>query len=280
MIRELDEVIAGHLRWMNQFNRVLVCGTDSEPGMTAVDAHCSCTFGKWYYADDQGLSGLWPAQLKQAASLHKQMHDLARHLLTRPATQRVAADDYDRFTATAYRFKATVRGLQFKLIRDVCLVDHLTGAWNRSSLMQRLAEEYDRMVRHGDPCCLCMMDLDFFKAINDRHGHVTGDLVLQNLVRIASQRLRRYDSLTRFGGEEFLFCLPRTTVHEAAAVMNRVRLDIAENTIVLNDGQGIQLTASFGVAEMSDALPIEETLEAADRALLRAKASGRNLVCC
>lgn len=280
VIRELDVVIAGHLRWMNQFNRVLICGTDSDSSMTAVDAHSSCVFGKWYYGRDSGQAETWSVQLKQAGALHKQMHDLARCLLEQPGGRPIVPDDYDRFTATAYRFKTTVRRLQFELIRNVCLVDHLTGAWNRSSLLQRLAEEYERMLRHGDSCCVCMMDLDFFKVINDKHGHSTGDLVLQSVVRVASRRLRRYDSLTRYGGEEFLFCLPRATVQEAVAAMERVRMDIAENPIVINDGQSLLVTASFGVAEMSESLPVEEVLEVADRALLRAKAIGRNQVCC
>lgn len=279
MIRDLDAVVASHLRWINEFNRILICRSKPDPSMMATNAHRCCRFGEWYYGRDPSKVEAWSAKLRQIETVHELMHDLARGLLENMAMPTVETDDYDRFTSVAFRFKAAVRALQFKLIREVCLVDHLTGAWNRSSLMQRLVEEYDRTVRHGEACCLCMMDLDLFKVINDSYGHGIGDQVLQGVAKIAAQRLRRYDSLIRYGGEEFLFCLPKATLQEAVAAMERVRARIEDTSIAISGGRSVSVTASFGVAELSAALSIEDNIEVADSALLRAKASGRNCVC-
>lgn len=279
MIRDLDAVITSHVRWMSELNRVLIFKSEPNPSMMATNAHRCCEFDEWFYGRDRSKNAMWTTKLRQIEAIHKQMHDLATGLLGGMVIQAAETDDYDRFISMAFRFKAAVRALQFKLIKEVCLVDHLTGAWNRSSLMQRLAEEYDRTVRHGESCCLCMMDLDFFKAINDRYGHGIGDQVLQGVARIAAQGLRRYDSFIRYGGEEFLFCLPKLTLQEAVAAMNRVRARIEASPIGLSGGRCVSVTASFGVAELSSVLSIEDNIEVADSALLRAKTNGRNCVC-
>lgn len=282
-IQELDQIMNAHLQWMNGYHRVLICGEPPSPGVVAANAHRLCAFGTWYKNLDMAEYEPWSAHLKQIDSTHRQMHDTAADLVrgqARSATgPAIAAGDYDRFADHAYRFKTGIRALQMKLIKDVCLVDHLTGVWNRSSLIQRISEEYERMLRHGDMCCLCMMDLDHFKAINDQYGHAVGDQVLQAVTGVARQRLRRYDAIFRYGGEEFLFCLPKTSMAEAVESMERIRADIAATPIRLDSSSDICITASFGVAELSPLASIAESIEAADQALFQAKATGRNRTC-
>ncbi len=207
------------------------------------------------------------------------MHASAAELAQNAPGNPIVPETYDRFSDHAYRFKTGVRALQMKLIKDVCLVDHLTGVWNRSSLVHRLSEECDRMLRYGGTCCLCMIDLDHFKIVNDRHGHAAGDRVLQHVAATAQQRLRRFDSIFRYGGEEFLVCLPKTELAEAIASMERVRHDLAQAVVVIDGEQEICVTASFGVAELRATQSIEACIEAADHALFVAKATGRNRVC-
>lgn len=277
-IQDLDRISDAHLQWMSGYHRVLICGAPADPEVAAPDAHRTCAFGTWYGSLDLAEYQSWSAHLKQIDAMHRQMHETAARLLHGRAKIPLFAEEYDRFAEHVYRFKTGIRALQMKLIKDVCLVDHLTGVWNRSSLTQRVSEEHDRVLRHGGSCCLSMMDLDHFKAINDRHGHAVGDEVLQEVTKIARQRLRRYDSVFRYGGEEFLFCLPRTSPFEAVASMERIRADIAEARLAAGSGLDIRITASFGVAELSVSRPIEESIEAADHALFQAKAGGRNRI--
>lgn len=280
-IAQLDQVIDGHLRWISRVNRTLLCKGEPDADLIAIDAHRSCAFGKWYYDLDMAQWEPWAASLGEIAVTHEHMHTLAaRQTLKHTRDEKVSIEDYDRLTEAAYRFVTAIKALQSQLIHEVCLVDPLTGAWNRGSLFQKIAEEYNRMGRHGEPCCLCMMDIDHFKRVNDSHGHAVGDHVLRTVVAIAARHLRSYDSLFRYGGEEFLFCLPMEGLTEARIAMERVRTDISTQLIPLPNGKTIAITASFGIAEMTPLLSVEENIEAADRALYRAKAGGRNLVCC
>lgn len=278
-IHELDRITDAHVQWMKGYHRALLCGSLPEPEVTAPDAHHSCPFGVWYRELDPEIHAPWQSQLRHIESAHRQMHESAAELVRKVPAGPLVADAYDRFADHAYRFKTGMRALQMKLIRDVCLIDHLTGVWNRSSLQQRVAEECERIQRYGGSCCLCMMDIDHFKIVNDRHGHAVGDRVLQTVAATAQQRLRRFDTIFRYGGEEFLICLPRTTIDEAVASVERIRADIAAATVVVDGLPDIRITASFGVAELRPDAGIEACIEIADQALFMAKATGRNRTC-
>lgn len=279
-IQELDRIADAHLQWMTGYHRALLCGVSPAPEVMAPDAHRACAFGVWYRQLDLAEYQPWTSHLQHVESLHRQMHESAVELARNARGAAIAAETYDCFADRAYRFKTGVRALQMKLIKDICLIDHLTGVWNRSSLGLRLSEEYDRMQRYGGTGCLCMMDIDHFKVVNDRYGHAVGDRVLQLVAATAQQRLRRFDTIFRYGGEEFLVCLPRTSVDEAASSMERIRADIAGAALRLDNGHEIRVTASFGVAELRLAQGVEESIEAADRALFIAKSGGRNRTCC
>ena len=279
-IRELDSGVNAHTRWLDNVHKALVCGTVPDTDAVDVDSHRHCKFGQWLYGAESADWQRWADELRGVEESHRTLHDLVQRILQyRGHGQSIPTEVYDAFVDHSMRFKLAVRALEFGLISDVCLIDHLTGVWNRSSMMQRLAEEYDRMLRTGQTGCLCMMDLDHFKAINDRHGHLAGDTVLQAIARIADRCLRPYDSMFRYGGEEFLFCLPNTSPDMAVAAMERVRADIEASGIPIKDAGEVRMTASFGVAAMSSTLSMQECVEEADRALFCAKAGGRNRVC-
>ncbi|MCP5267651.1 MAG: diguanylate cyclase [Zoogloeaceae bacterium] len=279
-IKDLELIADAHLRWIHGYNRTLVCGDPPSPEIMAADAHHTCEFGRWYQSLDPASVKPLAGQLKYLGDTHRAMHESAAAIAGEAASGRIDAKRYDGFSDHAYRFKTGIRALQMKLIREVCLIDHLTGVWNRSSLIQRISEEHERMLRHGGSCCLAMMDIDHFKTVNDRFGHAVGDQVLQAATRTVRQRLRRYDAVFRYGGEEFLICLPRASMTEAVTLVERIRTDIAAEVVRTEDGTAIVITASFGVAELSPTLPIQNCIEAADQALLRAKAAGRNQTCC
>lgn len=280
-IRQLDSGVNAHSRWLGQLHQALICGVEAPPSTTAQNSHTLCAFGRWYYGDRPADWQQWQAELDVIEELHTRMHGLARDFFSRrDSASAIPVEEYAAFVEASIRFKNAVRELEFKMIQEVCLVDHLTGVWNRASMFQRLTEEHGRTLRGGHPACLCMMDLDHFKAINDCHGHIAGDEVLQAVIDIANASLRTYDSIFRYGGEEFLFCLPNATVATAAAVMERVRTDIEAASIQLRNGVVVHLTASFGIAPLLSASPVEESIELADRGLFCAKANGRNQVCC
>ena len=161
-------------------------------------------------------------------------------------------------------------------IQELATRDALTGTNNRRHLMEQLQQEKSRSGRSQGSLCVCIIDIDHFKAVNDRFGHVVGDTVLKTFARVAQTDLRATDCLGRYGGEEFLLILPGTTLETAQGVAERMRLRIEQATLPELGDRGV--TASFGVAEYRAPEDIMACVARADKALYEAKAAGRNRV--
>lgn len=162
-------------------------------------------------------------------------------------------------------------------INQLSLHDPLTGALNRRAVIRRL-QLLLTLAQRGHPFSLVLLDLDHFKAINDRHGHAGGDAALVHAVRVLGQTLRDGDELARLGGEEFCALLPHTDLASAAQVAERLRAQLAAEPCRWH-GSDIMLTASFGVVQARPGeLRAEALLMQADQLLYRAKAAGRNQV--
>jgi len=154
--------------------------------------------------------------------------------------------------------------------------DSLTGLLNRRSFYEHFEREWKRSIRHGHPLSCLMVDLDFFKKINDSHGHQAGDTVLRLFAGLLRDQCRAGDFPCRCGGEEFAVFLPDTTEEGATVWAERVRMALATATFSVA-GESVRLSASFGVAQrLPDTSNAHELLGCADRALSVAKQTGRN----
>lgn len=162
--------------------------------------------------------------------------------------------------------------------RYLATVDGLTGLFNRRYFFEMARREYERSLRYGHPLSAVMLDIDWFKRVNDTHGHPVGDQVLQAVAQICKEKLREVDLLARYGGEEFVILLPNTALHGARQVADRLHRSIGE-MVVHPNGASIRVTVSLGVAELGASCPtLEGLLECADQALMKAKQAGRNRV--
>jgi two-component system, cell cycle response regulator len=155
--------------------------------------------------------------------------------------------------------------------------DFLTRVWNRGEILSFLRRELARARRKATPVGLILVDVDHFKSINDRFGHQTGDLVLQELARRFTESLREYDGVGRYGGEEFLLIMPGCDLHTTIRRANEIRVFIASQP-VLAASKSTSVTVSMGVSVGEVSEDIETLLHRTDAALYRAKASGRNRV--
>ncbi|HEY9192308.1 MAG TPA: diguanylate cyclase [Methyloversatilis sp.] len=159
-------------------------------------------------------------------------------------------------------------------------IDYLTGVFNRRHFMERAELELSRAIRYGGDLAILMMDIDFFKQINDRYGHKVGDNVLKKLAEVCCVTLRTVDIFGRLGGEEFAILLPQTDRAGAALVAERLRESIAQAKVPLEGGLPATFTVSIGVTSISSKDDnIDVLLNIADAALYDAKNSGRNKVC-
>ena len=169
-------------------------------------------------------------------------------------------------------------------LRESALTDALTNLYNRRHLEACLTNEIDRARRYRVPLSCIMFDIDHFKAINDTHGHDSGDKVLVAVSSLAKQLARSTDIVARFGGEEFVILLPNTTAQAAYQVAEKLRTGIADLKVVLADSHSVNVTASFGVTELPQQADSEvdshQLLNSADEALYQAKSEGRNRSVC
>ena len=166
----------------------------------------------------------------------------------------------------------------FEKLEQLAHRDGLTGALNRRSIERLLYEELDRMLRTGQPFGVAMLDIDHFKRINDRHGHLVGDDVLRRFTVKVAAEMRATDRLGRYGGEEFLLLLtPATDIDAAAVAVDRIRIAASRHDWD-EVAFGLDVTFSAGVTMCRDGDSSEQLLTRADRALYRAKSEGRNCV--
>jgi diguanylate cyclase (GGDEF)-like protein len=166
-----------------------------------------------------------------------------------------------------------------KTINELAIRDELTGTHNRRYLLSLIETEKIRSVRCGHAMTLCLLDIDFFKRINDTYGHAAGDTVLRQFCKVVQQHVRGTDSFGRYGGEEFMLMLPETAALDALVLAERVRQAV-EKMRCIDDGNEIALTVSIGVAELRPGEQISQTVARADEALYLAKSAGRNRVEC
>lgn len=164
-------------------------------------------------------------------------------------------------------------------LRDLAMHDPLTGVWNRSAILDILSSEMNRATRHSGSVALILADLDHFKSINDTHGHLAGDEVLRLVTKTMSSSVRPYDSVGRFGGEEFIIVLPGCDARNAVSHAERLRLAVERIEAPFRGGAA-RVTMSMGVAIFDGKVPADAEIltNAADAALYRAKEAGRNRV--
>ncbi|MBQ15395.1 MAG: GGDEF domain-containing protein [Gammaproteobacteria bacterium] len=169
---------------------------------------------------------------------------------------------------------------EIKQLSALVRTDELTGLYNFRYFNRALGLEMERTRRSGQPCCLIIMDLDHFKAINDKHGHEAGNIVLSHIAGLINKTIRQLDIACRYGGEEFILILPNTTLKAGVRFANRLRLIIEQSPIQAGDVR-LCVQASFGVDVYSpgDKYMEKEFIEKVDGFLYLAKQTGRNRVC-
>lgn len=163
-------------------------------------------------------------------------------------------------------------------LMELASTDALTGLLNRRVLLAEAERRVEEAHRYRSPLSALMVDIDHFKRVNDRLGHLAGDTVLKMVARVANDCMRRTDYLGRYGGEEFLLICPNTDAREAAILAERIR---AATEALKGTGKkkSHKVTVSIGVAQLgNDKEVVKDLIAAADRAMYRAKRAGRNRV--
>lgn len=278
IVHELGRALDSDREWTAKFRAMLVCRTKPKAADFKVDSHKKTVFGRWYAGQVNDSLRNHPGFAAVGKNSEK-MHGLASALAHRVRDNLdIEPTQYKAYVKSADRFRNSLRKMLSEAWDFLRYTDPLTGVMTRSAMQMRLEAEQERADRSGQPCCLGMMDLDHFKAVNDTHGHQAGDRVLETVARHVKEHLRRYDQVFRYGGEEFLILLPSTTSANAKKVLDRMRLSIKRKAVKIGKNKTLNVSASFGVAELLPNNPTKDSIELADQALYMAKKAGRNRV--
>ena len=216
-----------------------------------------------------------------AAPLVAEERVLGLLTLVRPSGPPFGPGDAERVGSLVGQGAVAIENARLhRLIQKQAKTDSLTGLLNRREFEEQLGREVERGQRFATPVGLVVLDLDDFKLVNDRFGHLAGDAVLKAAALAIQGCTRDIDQAARWGGEEFAVILPHTDVEGAARLAERLRQAIAERPVVTADGRSIRVTASLGVSSLpADAVTQVELTAAADAAVYRAKRAGKNRVC-
>ncbi|MBU4484599.1 GGDEF domain-containing protein [bacterium] len=180
-------------------------------------------------------------------------------------------------------FKYALQDKIEKIFHDelykMAIIDAVTGIYNKRFFSERIREEFSYFKRSGSPLSLLMIDIDFFKKVNDTHGHLAGDFILHQLTQLLAAMVRHEDILARYGGEEFVIILRETDTEGAKILAERMRKAVEEKVIHFEDNV-INITISMGIATLKgdNFKSPSHLIEAADANLYKSKENGRNLV--
>ena len=212
--------------------------------------------------------------------LNRILESLLEETRTAQADSRRAHDQLVEERDTALQAESRIKQLETELAQMSALVreDPMTRSLNRRGLDDEFAREAARADRYDTPFSIAVLDVDNFKALNDKRGHQTGDEALIHLVKVAKEELRITDHIARMGGEEFLIILPNTPLDEAAKIITRLQRSLTKKYF-LDNNERVLITFSAGVAERAAGESQESTIERADSAMYEAKHSGKNRVC-
>ncbi|WP_265942729.1 diguanylate cyclase [Dechloromonas sp. A34] len=278
IVAQLKEALNNHQAWYGALVRTLVCSLPGNKHDTSDIAHTECRFGQWFYSDAPEKLRKHPGFIAMGEE-HKRLHHLAKLLLLAAAAGNpIDPLAYDGFSNALERLRLEISSLERELENSLFNHDSLTGAITRYDILPTLREQQQLVKRHAHVCYIAMMDLDNFKSINDLHGHPAGDRVLSASIRHLIKNLRPYDKVFRYGGEEFLLCMPYTEMAQGQDRIKELADGIAALEIDIGENTPVHVTASFGLTLLDPDIPVGASIDRADKALFAAKAAGRNCV--
>jgi diguanylate cyclase (GGDEF)-like protein len=275
-ISVLEQALFNHVHWTDALNTTLICNLQPDERDLEPDSHRKCRFGQWYYSHNtQVIQG--NPNFQELEQAHREMHETATRLLTLSQTHQVIPiADYERFTNDLKQLRLLIETLKRELEDEIYNVDALTGASSRVGMLTKLREQHEMVRRKLESCVIVMMDIDRFKLVNDRYGHLVGDRVLAEFAQHVMRHTRPFDRLFRYGGEEFLLCVPHTDINTAYNLIERIRTELAAMPIEVEGFPAFSITASFGLTLLDPDASVAECIERADQATYAAKQRGRN----
>lgn len=276
-LKELEQAVYNHDQWAETLYGTLICRLTPDERDVSPDAHHNCRFGQWFYKSGAVALKDHPG-FAEIGLEHARMHQYATSLLRASMEGTpISIRDYERFMTALKRVHLEIATVKHELEGALFNLDPLTGTPSRIGMLSSLREQLE-FVRRKHACAVAMMDLDHFKSVNDNYGHLVGDKVLIGFAHYIMAHLRPYDKVFRYGGEEFLICLPDTDQQTGCDIVSRLTDELASLPFDTEGKGQVRVTVSFGLTNLDPDISVEQSIDRADKALYAAKARGRNRV--
>lgn len=264
ILATIEEALSLHDKWREGLLRTLVCKLPPTASDIAEDAHQRCDFGNWFYCKGNSHLRNLPA-FKKIGELHQAMHQRAREVCLKvKGTGLVAEEDYDQYLGSVSQFREELVGLQHRVSYTLQNIDSLTGAFNHAKLLPDLKAEQRRLRESGAQYSLLLMDLDL-KEINKSHGRDIGDKMLRTTILGIRQALSPGDKIYRYGGAEFVICLPGKCAGDAELVKEQLLQKMAEALAETTVESANSLHIHYSIVELDPDVYLEELLDRSAR---------------
>lgn len=274
LLQGIDRGIHDHLAWNQKLMRCALMHDSPGDDMLRSDAHQCCQFGQWFVVERCRLEGFDEVSTKAVDRSHRLMHAAVRAACVRSTqADQVPVGELRTYEVAQMEMVDGLNALRQRVMDAVMHIDSLTGLPLRNGLEYAFQLRQKDATRQGAPLYLAMLDVDFFKRINDTWGHPAGDLALQHLARLMTACLRDSDIAVRYGGEEFLLLL---LGYEAEKVIQRILEEVRKHPLQIPDAEELTMTITAGLTPVAPADSLVSAVARADRALLTGKHSGRD----
>ena len=276
-ITRLDAAEQAHMAWSHRLLRCALLKISPGDDALGDDAHCRCTFGKWFLECQERFNAINPAVTQRLDEQHRNMHDAARNIckdiLADVPGRAATIDDFERSQSSMI---ADLAFLKTQCMAHSARLDFLTGLPLRYSLEEEFQRCRVQTIRRSELLIVLLLDIDHFKHVNDVYGHPNGDLALKHVANLLRSNCRADEPLFRFGGEEFVALLqvPNRSLAQQAA--ERLLQGLRDAPMHLLDGHLLSLRVSAGLTQAGHDEALADVLERADLALYAAKAAGRD----
>jgi diguanylate cyclase (GGDEF)-like protein len=279
-LAQLELTLENHRQWAESIVAGILANESPAEENLVPGAHMLCDFGKWYYSQSHSTVLTEQPLFASLEKKHRALHDAARNLLMASAGAE-KAKAYRQFSGASSDMALHLRSLIQALLTSELTTDALTGVPNRRQMDEQLEEAiYAATNVLGEPACLALADLDYFKRINDTYGHAVGDEVLKAFSQLLITSMRDTDRIYRYGGEEFLVFMNHVDLELAESILDRLREKISRYPLHIEGlREPLNITVSFGIAQVSQNEALRSLIRRADEALYQAKNGGRNRVC-
>jgi diguanylate cyclase (GGDEF)-like protein len=276
-IAELDAAIEAHMNWVRDVLRYSLLGETPGADVLDPDSETLCQFSVWFMPNRHHFERMSPQSTSRLEQAHKRMHDAMRAIFTGLLSgTKVGSAELERFEQAQHELLGLLAQFKTLFLLNAAQTDPLTGLRLRAGVENEFLQTQKICRRNQMQLYVGIIDADHFKLINDRHGHLVGDLALRHLADTLRHIVRPNEPLIRWGGEEFMLLIQCRSAEEAAGAAQRIVSAVQEAPMPLESGESLAMSVTMGLARVTAEESLASALERADQALYAGKSAGRN----